>query len=748
MKRIQRIFLLLIALSLLAFALSSCAIPGMETAKSAYDVAVENGFVGSEQEWLDSLKGKDGEDGDSKSAYDIAVENGFVGNEQEWLDSLKGKDGNVLEAKSAYDIAVENGYVGTEREWLDSLVGKNGLGITNVTVDYMGRVTVTLEDGTVYEIEVTDTSCTHDYDVVVTTPKCATEGYTTYTCKNCNHTYINNRVEPKGHHYVDGACLFCLEAVPYEGPEKDTEWYTSDGVSFVISNAKELAGLAYLVNSGNTMAGKKISLSSDVDLNGIEWIPIGTAEFPFAGELDGKNLTVSNLTISTDTSNVGLFGYVTGTVKRLNVLNANVTVTGSNENIGIVIGYSKQPVDGCSASGYLTAEESDCVGGIVGNSGAGVINSTNSAQIKGDFCVGGVVGKSSGVIHTNANSGNVTARNDVGGICGHFNAEGTCHTLTNTGNVSAKHTVGGIIGYAALSATLKDSSSSASIIGEYRVGGLVGNAPKLTISVCQNAGSTVSATGYYTHSDYIEASVGGYAGNAYTVEKCENSVAISYNSLGNYVGGIAGILYGSASDCVNNAEISATRNFVGGIAGRIDRNVNNCTNSGDISGKEKVGGIAGYVNSTGSQTISYITNSGTVTGEIDVGGLVGRLYHYSNNYNATYVITIFENINNGNISGKESVGGLYGSFSADNVGLRDYAGTSNDIHGYAKATVYRVVNSGNISGTSSVGEVFGAFWTDATSTLSEYVVVNSVNIDGTPKTENTLAGSSTRLTVK
>ena len=30
---------------------------------SAYEIAVKNGFVGSEQEWLDSLKGEDGQQG-------------------------------------------------------------------------------------------------------------------------------------------------------------------------------------------------------------------------------------------------------------------------------------------------------------------------------------------------------------------------------------------------------------------------------------------------------------------------------------------------------------------------------------------------------------------------------------------------------------------------------------------------------------------------------------------------------------
>lgn len=49
------------------------------------------------------------------SAYSIAVNNGFLGTEEEWLESLKGKDGK--DGKSAYDIAKEAGYEGTETEF-------------------------------------------------------------------------------------------------------------------------------------------------------------------------------------------------------------------------------------------------------------------------------------------------------------------------------------------------------------------------------------------------------------------------------------------------------------------------------------------------------------------------------------------------------------------------------------------------------------------------------------------------------
>lgn len=49
-----------------------------------------------------------------KSAYEIAVANGFNGTVVDWLNSLVGK--------SAYEIAVAHGFDGTEEQWLDSLV--------------------------------------------------------------------------------------------------------------------------------------------------------------------------------------------------------------------------------------------------------------------------------------------------------------------------------------------------------------------------------------------------------------------------------------------------------------------------------------------------------------------------------------------------------------------------------------------------------------------------------------------------
>ena len=85
--------------------------------------------------------GKDGQPGQpGKSAYELAVDQGFSGTESQWLESLKkgpagpqgqpGKDGkngiDGKDGKSAYELAKEQGFAGTESEWLKSLVGPEG----------------------------------------------------------------------------------------------------------------------------------------------------------------------------------------------------------------------------------------------------------------------------------------------------------------------------------------------------------------------------------------------------------------------------------------------------------------------------------------------------------------------------------------------------------------------------------------------------------------------------------------------
>ena len=70
------------------------------TGKSAYQLAVDGGFPGTQSQWLSSLRGATGPAGldgatgaTGASAYQIAVSLGFVGTHQQWLTSLRGATG-------------------------------------------------------------------------------------------------------------------------------------------------------------------------------------------------------------------------------------------------------------------------------------------------------------------------------------------------------------------------------------------------------------------------------------------------------------------------------------------------------------------------------------------------------------------------------------------------------------------------------------------------------------------------------
>lgn len=105
---------------------------------SAYEIAKNNGFVGTEQEWLASLKGSDGRDGNDGigidgqngsnglSAYEIAVEHGFTGSEEEWLESLKGKDGQTINNINAHITSAIRNNPNTGRSEINIHVDEDG----------------------------------------------------------------------------------------------------------------------------------------------------------------------------------------------------------------------------------------------------------------------------------------------------------------------------------------------------------------------------------------------------------------------------------------------------------------------------------------------------------------------------------------------------------------------------------------------------------------------------------------------
>lgn len=81
------------------------------------------------------------------SAYELAVQQGYDGSVQEWLASLSGK--------SAYEIAVDSGYTGTEEEWASALAAfakQENKDIKTASFSEKGELLITLSDNTVLNL--------------------------------------------------------------------------------------------------------------------------------------------------------------------------------------------------------------------------------------------------------------------------------------------------------------------------------------------------------------------------------------------------------------------------------------------------------------------------------------------------------------------------------------------------------------------------------------------------------------------
>lgn len=70
----------------------------------------------------------------------------------------------------------------------------------NLSVNtYKATLSVSADNANTITTALQFTVNEHDYTSVVTLPTCIEKGYTTYTCKNCTHTYVGNEVNAKGH---------------------------------------------------------------------------------------------------------------------------------------------------------------------------------------------------------------------------------------------------------------------------------------------------------------------------------------------------------------------------------------------------------------------------------------------------------------------------------------------------------------------------------------------------------------------
>lgn len=149
-----------------------------------------------------------------------------------------------------------------------------------------------------------------------------------------------------------------------------------------IWDKEDMELLRQRVNEGKIFVSTKVRVMNDIDLGGENWEPIGTAERPFLGELEGNNKKIKGLYIEGAGTSTGLFRYNNGTIKDIEIENGYVTSTYANT--GMLVGTNDGKIENIKTSGEIYGENK--TGGVVGESrtGSSITGCINRANINKD----------------------------------------------------------------------------------------------------------------------------------------------------------------------------------------------------------------------------------------------------------------------------------------------------------------------------------------------------------------------------
>ena len=284
-------------------------------------------------------------------------------------------------------------------------------------------------------------------------PQSVAAGTTFITCKFTNGKVFVYKMKEATDWQAGEEYTYTVSLAAAEDPGYTIE---GDG-SYTVTTADGLKNVAKLVNEeGKTDIN--ITLDTDLTLTG-EWTPIGTESQPYTGTFNGKDKTITGLTVNQEGTNyVGLIGYLGSGGKVQNVVLEGVQITSDNSSgyAGGVAGDSWGTIENCSVSGSVSG--TTFAGGVVGSQWGGSITGCNSsATVKGVIFAGGIAGETnSGASLTGCYAtGDVTVENDgtnnshAGGVVG-YNGGGTLTACYATGSVTGSGSgtiyVGGVTG--------------------------------------------------------------------------------------------------------------------------------------------------------------------------------------------------------------------------------------------------------------------------------------------------------------
>lgn len=192
------------------------------------------------------------------------------------------------------------------------------------------------------------------------------------------------------------------DGVKYDAKNKTFSVYSAKGLQWIANVTNGVEEFPTLTKAtANGFEGYTVELTSDIDLKGIKWTPIGAgAEFAnaFTGTFNGNGYTISNLTVVKPEKEqaVGLFGNVINTGRVENVIISNADVTGYAWS-GIITGQLYgATIQGCTIRDSKVSDEGAWgrAGAFVGLSTDGTIEgcTVTNTDVVAISCVGGLTG--------------------------------------------------------------------------------------------------------------------------------------------------------------------------------------------------------------------------------------------------------------------------------------------------------------------------------------------------------------------
>ena len=308
---------------------------------------------------------------------------------------------------------------------------------------------------------------------------------------------------------------------------------------YIIETAAQFAYFGDQITNGKDEFIKKfVKLNNDLDLNNIEWTPIGRNNASeFAGTFDGGYNKIYNLKITQKEDFLGLFSFLDGKIK----------------NFGIESGIIEQNSDSANNN----------VGALVSNSRGTITNCYNKAKVIGG-CAGGITGVNNGTISNCYNEGEIiskiTSSGKAGGIAGVLGANSSNAKISNCYNraniTSMGGYAGGIVGISTSGTTTESCYNYGHIKAPDDVGGITGCAEAYqNYNYTRNCYNLGKVEGTSENSN----DVGGVVGYAQReIKNCYNSgeLLVNQNSKANDVGGI--LAYSNSATLTNNYYLTGT----------------------------------------------------------------------------------------------------------------------------------------------------------------------------------------------